>query len=107
MACGIRSSIAQLQGPQRFAPSNLRILQTSEGLAGLEKEDVIDPPGGLEARAKTKLPFQNQQGTWAQQDGSVVSGLCLVSVHSRDTRLVDADDPVYKIEVRARERDLL
>jgi len=60
---------------------------------------VIDFPGGLEACAKTKLPFQNQNGTWAQLNASIVSGLCLELVHSGDSRLVDANDPVHEIEV--------
>lgn len=56
------------------------MLQTSEGLAGFQKEDVIviDSPGGLETCTKTKLPFQNQQGTWAPLNASVVPGLCFV-----------------------------
>jgi hypothetical protein len=84
-------------------------LQTPHRLAGLQKEDVIviDLPGGLELCAKTKLPFQNQEGTGAQLDATVVSGLCIVSVHSRDPRLVDADDPVHNIEVRESKRDFL
>src|SRR5688572_275756 len=101
MTGGIRTSIAQLQRLQCLAPAKSGIVQTLDGLAGLQKKDmiVIDFPGGSEACAKMKLSSQNGKRTWAQLNASILPGLGLVPIYSRDSRLVDTDNPILEIEV--------
>jgi hypothetical protein len=68
---------------------------------------VIDFPCGHEACAKTQLPSQNGKRTGTKVNASIVAGLGLAPIHSRNPRLVDTDHPIHEIEVGEDEGNLL
>ena len=64
---------------------------------------MIDFPGNGEACAKTKLSSQNGKRTRGQLNASIFARLGLTSIHTRDSCLVDADQPILEIEVSEHE----
>ena len=74
-------------------------MQTSDGIAGLQEEDmiVIDFPDRIEACSKEKLSSQNRKRTRTQLNAPIFTGLGLTPIHSRDSRFVDTDEPIHEI----------
>ena len=86
---------------ERPSPSDIRILQVANWLAGCLEEEVIviDPPGVPQPNVQSHLAFQHGERTWAQQDATVFTRLRRVLVESPNARLVDYQCAQSCIEV--------
>ena len=78
------------------------MVQGPERLAGLHEEDVlvIDLPGGLKRCSKTEVPSLNGQRARTQLNAAIFACLRFIAIDAGDSRFVDADDSLRKIDVR-------
>lgn len=68
---------------------------------------VIDLHGALESGSKLQLRFQYLQRPRAQKDPPIFASLRAVSVNASNAGFIDAHRPMFEIDVRQDEGDLL
>jgi len=83
MVRGVGASISHLQRLQGLPPPLGRIDQVEDGLARVQKENVlvVNLASSLQARAQLQVFFQHRERARAQLNPSILSGLGAITVH--------------------------